>query len=83
MSKHVKVLADVGLVRRAVVGRAHRISLDATPLLDALEWVACYGANWSEGIDALEAYIAERRAGPDRSVDPDASTRDALRETDR
>lgn len=84
VSKHLKVLEGAGLVRRDIVGREHRISLDATPFLDAMDWIARYEAFWTERIDALEAYLlARRRAAPDRSADPNARSHDSSKETDR
>lgn len=62
VSKHLKVLERAGLVRREVVGREHRMSLDTAPLLDALDWIARQEAFWNERLDALEAYLTERRA---------------------
>lgn len=80
VSKHVKVLERAGLVRRDVVGREHRISLEPTPLLDALDWIARYESFWTERIDALEAYLArvrktETEAAAGASPDADRAMR--------
>lgn len=80
VSKHVKVLERAGLVRREVVGREHRISLDASPLLDAVEWMAGYEAYWNERIDALEAYLAGRRSSPERGGEAGTGDEEMKRE---
>ena len=62
-SKHVKILERAGLVRRRVEGRTHHCRLDATRLARAQRWLAFYERFWDEKLDALDALLAERRAG--------------------
>lgn len=62
-SKHIKVLEAAGLVRREVLGRTHRVHLDAQPLHAGMEWIRHYEAFWSRSLDALAALLgAEDRA---------------------
>jgi len=58
-SKHIRVLEDAGLVRRTVIGREHRLTLDATPLRPAAEWLETYRAFWEGRLDALERHLRE------------------------
>lgn len=53
-SKHVRVLEEAGLLRRAVEGRVHRCSLERQPLVQALSWLRTYTAFWDERLDALD-----------------------------
>src|SRR5947207_1739114 len=39
VSKHIRMLERAGLLRRAVNGRDHVLSLDAAPLADASAWI--------------------------------------------
>ncbi len=58
-SKHIRVLEDAGLVRRTVIGREHRLALDATPLRPAADWLETYRAFWEGRLDALERHLRE------------------------
>lgn len=61
VSKHVRVLEKAGLVRRTRQGREHTLELDAAPLQEVASWTARYRAYWTERLDRLEAYFANRR----------------------
>lgn len=61
VSKHVKVLEKAGLVRRTRQGREHTLELDAAPLREIASWAARYEQFWTERLDRLEAYFANRR----------------------
>jgi DNA-binding transcriptional ArsR family regulator len=63
VSKHIQVLQNADLVRRAVIGRDHLISLEAQPLVAAREWIDTYRVFWESRVDALEAVL---RRGPNR-----------------
>jgi DNA-binding transcriptional ArsR family regulator len=60
-SKHIRVLERAGLVRRTVVGREHRISLEAGPLAPASEWLETYRGFWTGRLDARERHLRERQ----------------------
>jgi DNA-binding transcriptional ArsR family regulator len=60
-SKHIIVLEHAGLIRRTVVGREHRISLEAGPLAPASDWLGSYRRFWTGRLDALEDHLRERR----------------------
>src|ERR1700732_1771816 len=57
VSKHIRVLADAHLVRRPIVGRDHRLSLEPTPLGAAAGWLDTYRQFWEERLDLLEARL--------------------------
>lgn len=59
VSKHIRVLEDAGLVRRAVHGREHELTLDGSPLLPAERWIDSYRCFWDRSLDRLEARLRE------------------------
>jgi len=61
VSKHLRVLEHAGLVQREVHGREHRLSLDARPLRKAAEWIASYEVFWELRLDALDAFLRQRK----------------------
>lgn len=60
VSKHLRTLEDAGLLRRAIVGREHRLSLEAQPLREASEWLEAYRTFWEGRLDALETLLIDR-----------------------
>lgn len=60
VSKHVRVLERVGLVRRARRGREHALTLDARPLRQVVRWTSRYERFWNERLDRLEACFAQK-----------------------
>jgi DNA-binding transcriptional ArsR family regulator len=69
VSKHLKVLREVGLVRVRDAGRQRFYRLDAAPLRPIHEWVAAYERMWAERFDALDAVLDDLKEADD---DPDA-----------
>ena len=61
-SKHIRVLEDAGLIRRAVVGREHFLSLDARPLKSAAEWIDGYRSFWERGFEQMDRRLKGRDA---------------------
>ena len=59
VTKHLKVLEEAGVVRRAVEGRAHRLSLEPQPLGDASEWLERHRSLWEAKFDAVERHLAD------------------------
>lgn len=72
VSKHIRVLERVGLVRRRVVGRDHILSFDPAPLDEAAAWIATQQATWQHRLDMLEAVLA---AGEPMTTDATGITR--------
>ncbi|QMV41868.1 ArsR/SmtB family transcription factor [Cohnella cholangitidis] len=57
VSKHLRILADAGLVKERKVGRETRYRLDADPLLELKRWLAFYERYWENKLDALKRYV--------------------------
>lgn len=62
VSKHLKVLRDVGLVERQVEGRHHRCTLRPEPLQYPSEWLHTYSRFWSTALDGLGEFLADEEA---------------------
>ena len=60
VSKHVKVLERAGLVERTILGREHRLRLNAQPLHEASAWLDHYRTFWNERLDALEKHLLKK-----------------------
>jgi DNA-binding transcriptional ArsR family regulator len=58
VTKHLKVLEEAGVVRRAVEGRTHRLSLEPRPLENASAWLERHRALWEAKFDAVERHLA-------------------------
>lgn len=61
VSKHIKVLERAELVARRVDGRTHWLRVEWSALQAPYEWLHHYHHFWSERLDALVDYVAERR----------------------
>ena len=59
ISKHLKVLEDTGVIRREVVGRTHRLSLDPDVLGEAADWMDRQRALWGRLFDVVDEYLKE------------------------
>lgn len=57
VSKHLRILADAGLVKERKVGRETRYRLDADPLLELKRWLAFYERYWENKMVALKRYV--------------------------
>lgn len=61
ISKHLQVLERAGLLRRRVEGRSHYLSLEASPLLEALTWLAAYREFWDVSLASLAELLRDER----------------------
>src|SRR2546421_1036624 len=61
VSRHIGVLESAGLVRRAIRGREHWMSLRPEGLCAAEDWIREQTAFWSRRADALAAPLAQKR----------------------
>ncbi len=59
VSKHLKVLKDVGLVRSRAEGRRRLYRVDALALKPIHDWVKDYERLWNERLDRLDGYLYE------------------------
>jgi len=70
VSRHLRVLSEVGLVKCRAVGRRRLYRLNPTCLRPLCDWVAKYELMWNERLDRLDDYLSElqRQEGtPDTS----------------
>jgi DNA-binding transcriptional ArsR family regulator len=59
VSKHLRVLRDVGLVNVRRDGQRRWYGLRPEPLAEVDAWLAPYRAFWSDRLDALERHLEE------------------------
>lgn len=59
VSKHLKVLREVGLVAVRAEGKQRLYALRPAPLAEVDQWLAPYRALWSTSLDALERHLEE------------------------
>ena len=71
VSKHLKVLREVGLVDVRQEGRERIYRLDAASLKPIHDWVKDYEQMWSERFDALDEVVRELKAKEEGSGDDD------------
>lgn len=67
VSKHLRILADAGLVKERKVGRETRYRLEPEPLLELKRWLAYYERFWENKLAALKMYLESddaEAAGP-------------------
>jgi DNA-binding transcriptional ArsR family regulator len=63
ITKHLKVLEETGVLRREVVGRTHRLSLERDVLSEAADWMDRQRALWGRLFDAVDEYLKEEQRG--------------------
>jgi DNA-binding transcriptional ArsR family regulator len=59
VSKHLRVLSEVGLVKCRAVGRHRLYRLEPARLRPLHEWVAKYEQAWNERLDRMDDYLKE------------------------
>jgi DNA-binding transcriptional ArsR family regulator len=59
VSKHLRVLSEVGLVRCRAQGRHRLYSLEPERLRPLHEWLSRYELVWSERLDRMDDYLKE------------------------
>jgi DNA-binding transcriptional ArsR family regulator len=59
VSKHLRVLSEVGLVRCRVDGRRRLYRLEPARLRPLHEWLAKYERAWNDRMDRVDAYLKE------------------------
>ena len=62
VSKHLRVLHEVGLVAARQDGRRRLYRLDGQGLKDIHDWVSNFEALWQERFDQLDAVVAELKS---------------------
>jgi DNA-binding transcriptional ArsR family regulator len=71
VSKHLRVLREVGLVEVRDAGRQRLYRLNAAPLKPIHDWVQAYQDLWTERFNRLDAVLTELkdREDDDGSID--------------
>ncbi|WP_274366052.1 ArsR/SmtB family transcription factor [Paenibacillus thermotolerans] len=57
VSKHLRILADAGLVKEKKIGRETRYRLEPEPLLELKRWLSYYERYWENKMNALRHYV--------------------------
>jgi DNA-binding transcriptional ArsR family regulator len=77
VSKHLRVLREVGLVRVRDEGRHRIYQLEPAPLREVYEWVRDYERLWTERFGLLDAVLEDlkaQQAEPGRRGSPPAES---------
>ncbi len=59
ITKHLKVMEEVGLVRSSRAGRETLFSLDPSPLREMEEFLGRVSAHWDDALGRLKAFVEE------------------------
>jgi DNA-binding transcriptional ArsR family regulator len=63
VSKHLRVLSEVGLVRSRSEGRRRLYHLEPGPLSPMRDWLAKYDQAWNDRLDRVDDYLTELQQG--------------------
>jgi DNA-binding transcriptional ArsR family regulator len=63
VSKHLRVLSEVGLVRCRAEGRRRLYRLEPARLEPLQEWLARYEKAWDDRMDRVDDYLKELQQG--------------------
>ena len=63
VSKHLRVLSEVGLVRCRAEGRRRLYRLEPARLRPLHEWLAQYEQAWNDRLDRVDDYLQELQQG--------------------
>ena len=66
VSKHLRVLSEVGLVRCRAEGRRRLYRLEPARLRPMQEWLGKYEQAWNNRLDRVEDYLKELQQGEQR-----------------
>ena len=68
VSRHLKVLADAGLIERGREAQWRPCKLKAEPLKDVADWVEHYRRFWEESFDRLDLYLKQLQKKEQKNV---------------
>jgi DNA-binding transcriptional ArsR family regulator len=71
VSKHLRVLREVGAVDVRDAGRRRLYRLNGAALKPIHDWVAPYAASWSERFDELDAVLEDLKRKESGDADDD------------
>jgi DNA-binding transcriptional ArsR family regulator len=66
VSKHLRVLSEVGLVRCRADGRRRLYRLEPSHLRPLHDWLAKYEQAWNDRLDRIDDYLQELQGRGDR-----------------
>ncbi|HLW90251.1 MAG TPA: metalloregulator ArsR/SmtB family transcription factor [Roseiarcus sp.] len=76
ISRHLRVLAEAGLIERKASARWRICSLRPDPIRDAHDWLSAYRRYWEESLDRLAELVEQpKRPQRTRSLRPKNSER--------
>lgn len=75
VSKHLRVLREVGLVRARQDAQRRWYELQTAPLVELDAWLGSYRHLWTEGLERLDEYLV-RLQDQDKEQNDDQSHRD-------
>ena len=73
VSKHLRILAEAGLVKEQKVGRERRYRLQPEPLLEVKRWLAYYDRFWENKLNALKHFVESGDTADSRPPEPRAA----------
>jgi DNA-binding transcriptional ArsR family regulator len=62
--KHLDVLSDAGLIRRAKAGRTVTCTLSPEPMREAIAWLERYQRFWTDNLDRLADFVEADQSPP-------------------
>ncbi|MDT2262902.1 metalloregulator ArsR/SmtB family transcription factor [Paenibacillus larvae] len=68
VSKHLRVLADAGLVKDRKVGRETRYRLEPEPLLELKRWLSYYEQYWDNKLSVLKHLVESDEPSSEASL---------------
>jgi DNA-binding transcriptional ArsR family regulator len=69
VSKHLRVLSEVGLVTCRAEGRRRLYRLEPAPLRPLYDWLAKYEQAWNDRMDRMDDYLKELQQQGESSRD--------------
>jgi len=70
VSKHLRVLREVGLVDVRDEGRQRMYRLNGQPLQPIYDWVKAYERSWSRRFEQLDVVLAELKTAELKNAEP-------------
>lgn len=61
ISKHLKLLESANLISRKREGRVHYLTLCASPMSEANNWLEAYSQFWQDNLDSFEKYVMSKQ----------------------
>ena len=70
VSRHLKVLAEAGLITRSVDAQWRVSSLRLEPVADVEAWLLLLRSSWQSRFDRLDSHLRQRRADAAQAASP-------------